>query len=161
MNKILQSLFLVAIIVCNQSHAQPRKTYGLSDINTEIALEIMGQPVPSQAIIRQKDNKSKFTFGAEGNPVKILPGQRYKLIVNEIDEQGQKINITQSEYLKFNSLWKSAFHVSDGYLIVTPAPGWQAGSSEKKSGKGHLTVEYVTPAGKIGFTSIQVEISEK
>jgi hypothetical protein len=151
---------LIALSFCSVSYSQQKTAYGLSDINTQIAVGVVGQPMPSQMVVRAPGgNNGKFVFSGESRPIKVNKGQRYKLTVLEIDEKGQKSEITQSEHLKFNALWKGVFHVAGGYLIVQPEPGW-SDSSATKTGTGHLAVEYLTPKGNIGFTSIAVEVAE-
>jgi hypothetical protein len=135
----------------------------LKKINTSIVVGLVGYPIPPQMLVeispKEKILDKRYCLSLAPKPIKLKKGSEIPLLIEWIDSQGKRHDITSSPFLNIHVSAFNIFYVTpQRILVIKPDPKLLPHPNESPFMVGSVEVEYVTTEGKIGFNGFAVEI---
>lgn len=132
----------------------------LKKLNTEIVVSIEGMPEPEQALkLKTADNIHDERWpNLNTKPVPVKYGSRLKLKIEAIGQNGKREDITKSKYIRIHTTFFRTHLCGDVTICAGPEKGVINKSESRIYGNASITVEYLTPEGKIGFNGFVIDV---
>lgn len=157
----------ILISMAQGSAAAAKEDYGMKDLNIDIVVSVVGQPIPEQMIAPmtkdQKYNKAR-ALNFSPKPLPYVAGSRLKLKIEAVSLDGKREDITNS---KFVTIFTTDYvlHLCQGrHLCLWPegkSIDFRSDPLTARYGDASIKVEYTTPDGKIGFNGFVIDVLPK